>query len=30
VRTDWTGAEIAELFDLSFTELLFRAAVECI
>jgi len=25
-RTDWTRAEIAELFDLPFTELLFRAA----
>ena len=25
-RTDWTRAEIAQLFDLSFTELLFRAA----
>ncbi len=26
VRTDWTRAEIAALFDLPFTELLFRAA----
>ena len=26
VRTDWTRAEIAELFDLPFTELVFRAA----
>jgi len=26
VRTDWTRDEIAELFDLPFTELLFRAA----
>lgn len=26
VRTDWTRAEIAALFDLSFTDLLFRAA----
>ena len=26
IRTDWTRAEIAELFDLPFTELLFRAA----
>ena len=26
VRNDWTRAEIAELFDLPFTELLFRAA----
>ena len=26
VRTDWTREEIAELFDLPFTELLFRAA----
>jgi biotin synthase len=25
-RTDWTRAEIADLFDLSFTELVFRAA----
>ena len=25
-RTDWTRAEIAQLFDLPFTELLFRAA----
>ncbi len=25
-RTDWTRAEIAELFDLPFTELVFRAA----
>ncbi|WP_342782505.1 biotin synthase BioB [Sphingomonas xanthus] len=25
-RTDWTRAEIADLFDLPFTELLFRAA----
>ncbi|MET3439062.1 biotin synthase-like enzyme, partial [Sphingomonas sp. 1185] len=25
-RTDWTRAEIAALFDLPFTELLFRAA----
>ncbi|MBR0551679.1 biotin synthase BioB [Stakelama marina] len=25
-RTDWTRAEIAELFDLPFTELLYRAA----
>jgi biotin synthase len=25
-RNDWTGAEIAELFDLPFTEVLFRAA----
>lgn len=26
IRTDWTREEIADLFDLSFTELLFRAA----
>ncbi|SFP07413.1 biotin synthase BioB [Qipengyuania nanhaisediminis] len=26
IRTDWTREEIAELFDLPFTELLFRAA----
>src|SRR5688500_4998553 len=26
VRTDWTRAEIAALFDLPFTELVFRAA----
>ena len=26
IRTDWTRAEIAALFDLPFTELLFRAA----
>src|SRR6185369_3562728 len=26
VRSDWTRAEIADLFDLPFTELLFRAA----
>ena len=26
MRTDWTRAEIAELFDLPFTELVFRAA----
>ena len=26
IRNDWTRAEIAELFDLPFTELLFRAA----
>ncbi len=26
LRTDWTRAEIAELFDLPFTELVFRAA----
>ena len=26
IRTDWTRDEIAELFDLPFTELLFRAA----
>ena len=26
VRTDWTRDEIAALFDLPFTELLFRAA----
>lgn len=26
MRTDWTRAEIAQLFDLPFTELLFRAA----
>jgi biotin synthase len=26
VRTNWTHEEIAELFDLPFTELLFRAA----
>jgi len=26
VRTDWTRAEIAELFELAFTELVFRAA----
>lgn len=26
IRTDWTRAEIAELFDLPFTDLLFRAA----
>ena len=25
-RTDWTRAEIADLFDLPFTELVFRAA----
>ena len=25
-RNDWTRAEIAELFDLPFTELVFRAA----
>ena len=25
-RTDWTRAEIAELFDLPFNELVFRAA----
>jgi len=25
-RTDWTRAEIAALFDLPFTELLFQAA----
>ena len=25
-RTDWTRAEIAALFDLPFTELVFRAA----
>ena len=26
IRTDWTREEIAELFNLPFTELLFRAA----
>jgi len=26
IRTDWTRAQIAQLFDLPFTELLFRAA----
>ncbi|MET4897135.1 biotin synthase, partial [Sphingomonadaceae bacterium jetA1] len=26
LRTDWTRGEIADLFDLPFTELLFRAA----
>ena len=26
LRTDWTRAEISALFDLPFTELLFRAA----
>src|SRR4028118_1524536 len=26
MRTDWTRAEVAALFDLPFTELLFRAA----
>ena len=26
IRTDWTREEIAGLFDLPFTELLFRAA----
>ena len=26
MRTDWTRAEIAALFDLPFTELLFQAA----
>src|SRR5437763_14652050 len=26
IRTDWTRAEIADLFDLPFTELVFRAA----
>ena len=26
VRNDWTREEIAELFDLPFTELVFRAA----
>src|SRR5204863_4415843 len=26
MRTDWTRAEIADLFDLPFTELAFRAA----
>ena len=26
VRTDWTRPEIAALFELPFTELLFRAA----
>ena len=26
IRTDWTRDEIAGLFDLPFTELLFRAA----
>ena len=26
VRTDWTREEIAALFDLQFTELLFQAA----
>ncbi|MEO0030534.1 MAG: biotin synthase BioB, partial [Pseudomonadota bacterium] len=26
VRTDWTREEIAALFDLPFTELVFRAA----
>ena len=26
IRTDWTREEIAALFDLPFTELLFRAA----
>lgn len=26
IRTDWTREEIADLFDLTFTELLFRAA----
>ncbi len=26
LRTDWTRAEIAALFDLPFTELLFQAA----
>ena len=26
MRTDWTHAEIAALFDLPFTELVFRAA----
>jgi biotin synthase len=26
IRNDWTRAEIAQLFDLSFTELVFRAA----
>jgi biotin synthase len=26
MRTDWTRAEIADLFDLPFTELVFRAA----
>ena len=26
VRTDWTRPEIAALFDLPFTELVFRAA----
>jgi biotin synthase-like enzyme len=25
-RTDWTRAEIADLFDLPFTDLVFRAA----
>ncbi len=27
VRTDWTREEIANLFDLPFTELVFRAAL---
>jgi biotin synthase len=26
IRTDWTRAEIAALFELPFTELVFRAA----
>ena len=26
IRTDWTREEIADLFDLPFTELLFQAA----
>ena len=28
IRTDWTREEIADLFDLPFTELLFRAATD--
>ena len=27
IRSDWTREEIAALFDLPFTELVFRAAV---
>jgi biotin synthase len=26
IRTDWTCADIADLFDVPFTELVFRAA----
>jgi biotin synthase len=27
-RSDWTRGEVAALFDLPFTELVFRAALE--